>query len=196
MRTQRIIYIISLVTLIYGIFIASPTALAAETYVIDPVHSSIVFRVKHLGFTYVSGRFANPEGKLNFDSQSPEQGSVRISVKTATVDTDHKDRDKHLRSPDFFDADKYPNISFKSDSVKKNIGDGYEVSGTLDLHGVRRPLRVQMEHVGSGKDPWGGYRAGFDTTFTIKRSDFDMRFGPNIVSDNVRITVSIEAVQK
>jgi len=196
MRTQRIIYIITLVTLVYGIFMASHTALAAETYVIDPVHSSVVFRVKHLGFTYVSGRFANPEGRLIFNSQTPTQSSVEITVKTATVDTDHKKRDNHLRSPDFFDADKYPNISFKSDSVKKRNGDVYEVSGTLDLHGIRRPLRVSVEHVGSGKDPWGGYRAGFDTTFTIKRSDFDMRFGPNIVSDDVRITVSIEAILK
>lgn len=196
MRTKRIIYIISLATLVYGIFTAGHAASAAETYVIDPVHSVIVFRVKHLGFTYVSGRFANPEGKLIFNSNVPAQSSVEISVKTDTVDTDHKDRDKHLRSPDFFDVDKFPHISFKSDSVEKRNGNAYEVSGTLDLHGVRRPLRVSVEHVGSGKDPWGGYRAGFDATFTIKRSEFDMRFGPNIISDDVRITVSIEAIRK
>jgi polyisoprenoid-binding protein YceI len=167
-----------------------------ETYEVDLEHSSITFRIKHLGITYVYGRFNDMSGILKIDNQTPANSSVQVSAKTESVDTNVPKRDDHLRSPDFFDAKKFPTISFTSKSFKKLDEDTYEVAGSLNLHGITRPLTVTVEHTGSGKDPWGGYRTGYETTFTIKRSDFGMTTMLNGVGDEVRITLSIEGIRK
>ena len=174
----------------------SSPAIATETYKVDPVHSAAVFRIKHLGIAYVYGRFNDLSGTLKIDDQTPANSQVELSVMTKNVDTFNSERDDHLRSPDFFDSKKFPIMSFQSKSFTKVSKDMYEVTGDLAIHGVTRPLTVQAQHTGAGKDPWGGFRIGFETTFTIRRSDFGMDFMMEGVGDEVRIILSIEGIRK
>ncbi len=171
-------------------------AAAVQTYQIDPVHSSVIFRIKHLDITYVYGRFNTPSGTLQFDTNNEEKNAIEMKVEAVHVDTDNSKRDKHLRSEDFFHVIKYPYISFKSDSFKEIEPDVYEVSGDLTLHGITKPLTVTARHTGSGKDPWGGQRIGFESTFPITRSDFEVTGSPDSVADTVQITVSIEGIRQ
>lgn len=169
---------------------------ATETYKVDPVHSSILFRVKHLGISYVYGRFHNPSGTVKFDERAPENGLVTISAKVQDIDTGNTQRDDHLKSPDFFDAEKFPLISFKSRGTEQRDDDLYDVAGDMTVHGVTRPIIIVVEFTGSGKDPRGGFRVGAESTFNIKRSDYGMTTMLGPVGDDVRITVSIEAVRE
>ena len=188
---------ILLTVLIFGLVAAfSGSAYAAETYKLDPGHTSVVFRVKHLGVAYVYGRFNGPTGSFVFDESSPAKSSIEVQVNAKDVDTAVEKRDNHLRSPDFFNAGEHPLVFFKSTSVKKLDNDTYEVAGNLTLIGKSRPLTVQARHTGSGKDPWGNFRRGFETSFTIKRSEFGMNFMLGGVSDDVVITVSVEGIRQ
>jgi len=196
MKTRIVSTTITIIMVLGLLAASSSLATAMETYEVDPEHSAIVFRIKHLGITYVYGSFNELSGTLRIDDQAPANNSVQISAKTASVDTAVAQRDDHLRSQDFFDAKKFPAISFSSKSFKKLDQESYEVTGALDLHGITRPLTVSVQHTGSGKDPWGGYRTGYETTFTIKRSDFGMTTMLNGVGDEVRITLSVEGIRK
>ena len=169
---------------------------AADTYQLDPAHTSVVFRVKHLGTANVYGRFNGPTGTLVFDEASPAKSSINIQVNAKNVDTAVEKRDNHLRSPDFFNVAEHPLISFKSRSVKKVAKDTYEVSGDLSLLGKSRPITVTARQTGQGNDPWGKFRRGFETTFTIKRSEFGMDFMMGGVSDEVGLTVSVTGIRQ
>ena len=171
-------------------FSASGHATAfAGSYAVDPVHSTVLFRIKHMGTSYAWGRFNEIAGRLNLDDQAP---SLEMQVKTESLDTANAKRDQHLRSPDFFSAKQFPAISFKSTRVAR-VGDNkYDVDGTLSLHGVDRPLKVQLERTGTGKNQLGAAVAGYTTTFSIKRSDFGMKFGLEGLSDDVLLIVSLE----
>ena len=183
--------------MIFGLLTAATyPAAAADAYAVDPVHSGVSFRIKHLGIGYVHGRFNNAAGTITFDRTMPEKNAVNISVKVADIDTNNADRDRHLKSADFFDVEKYPVISFKSETFRQIDPNTYEVSGSLALHGVTRPLTVRVLLIGSGQDPWGGYRSGFETVFTIKRSDFGMTHMVGAVGDEVELTVNIEGIRK
>jgi polyisoprenoid-binding protein YceI len=175
--------------------VSSPVT-ASEVFKVDPVHSTITFRVKHLGISFVHGRFNNPTGTITFDEKMPGSSSIKISVKVSDIDTSNAERDEDLKRKDFFDAEKYPVISIYSETFRKVSKDIYEVSCRLTLHGITRPLTVKVRHIGSGSDPWGGYRAGFETTFLIKRSDFGMTHMLGGVGDNVELTVNIEGIRK
>jgi len=166
-------------------------AVGAEEFKVDGVHSAVLFRVKHLGVSYFYARFNEIAGSFSFDA-----GSLDIQVKTGSVDSHRPDRDKHLKGPDFLNAKQFPLMKFTGKKFKKTGDDKYRVIGEMTLHGVTRPLTVQLERVGSGPDPWGGYRTGFETTFTIKRSDFGMDFMLGQLGDDIRIIVSIEGVRK
>ncbi|HWP40906.1 MAG TPA: YceI family protein [Tepidisphaeraceae bacterium] len=177
--------------------VASANVHAAETFKIDPVHSFVVFKIGHLNVGYVWGTFPGPAGSFVVDSGNPAASSLEVHVKAENVHTGNDARDKHLRSPDFFDAKQFPTISFKSDSVTPSGDDTYQVSGQLTLHGVTRPLTVTLKKVGEGdKGPQFGYRAGYDTQFTLKRSDFGMTTMPQAVGDEVTVFVSFEAVRQ
>jgi len=172
------------------------TTSAGDKYALDPVHTSVSFRIKHLGVTNVHGRFNDVSGMLSFDEASPENFSIVVQVKTASVYTANTTRDNDLRSPNFFDAKKYPLIEFKSTSVAKVDAETYDVRGDLNLHGVSRPLKVAAMMTGAGQDPWGNYRIGFETAFKIKRSDFGMANALNIAGDDVRLIVNVEGIRK
>lgn len=167
---------------------------AAETYDIDPVHSSVVFRIKHLGISYVYGRFNGLTGSLIIDQNNDKNNEINVTVKSDSVDTFNPDRDKHLKSADFLDAEKFPEILFESIYFIKKEDARYEVKGELNLHGVTKIITVEAEHTGSGEDMWGGFRIGFETSFIVSRSDFGIKSLPGAVGDLVKMTVSVEAV--
>ena len=169
---------------------------AADTYQLDATHSYILFRIKHFGIGYSYGGFQNPTGKLIIDKDAPSNNKVEIEVQSNTVSTWYEKRDNHIKSPDFLNVSKYPIVSFKSRSVKKTGQDQYEIAGDLIFLGKKRPLTVTAVQTGRGKDPWGANRIGYETTFTIKRSEFGMTFMLGGLSDEVQLTVSVEGVRQ
>lgn len=170
---------------------------AADTYEIDAAHSMIIFRAKHSGVSYNYGRFNEFTGKITMDADV-SNNMVEFEVKAASVDTGNEKRDQHLRSSDFFSAKQFPVITFKSTKVSAKEGkeDVLEVTGDLELHGVKKSVTVDVEITGRAQGRQGESLIGFESTFTIQRSEFGMTYGMGSVSDDIRITVSIEAAQK
>ncbi|MBN8901851.1 MAG: YceI family protein, partial [Rhodospirillales bacterium] len=153
---------------------ALSTAATAADYVVDTknAHASINFRIKHLGFSWLAGRFDKFTGTFSYDDKNPDASKVKIEIDTASVDTNHAERDKHLRAADLLDTDKFPTATFESTSVKSSGPEKATVSGKLTLHGVTKDIVIEAQRVGGGKDPWGGYRDGFTGTTTLKLADF------------------------
>jgi polyisoprenoid-binding protein YceI len=176
------------------LLVASLPAQAAETYQADTVHSSVVFRVKHMNTSYAYGRFNDISGTFSLDKETPSQSKLDFVVKAASIDTASPKRDQHLKGPDFFNVVQYPTVSFKSKNVTAS-GEGFDVTGDLTLHGTTKPVTVQVVPTGSGSGPMGKI-AGMETTFTIKRSDYGMKGMIPMLGDDVRITVSVEGVLK
>jgi len=183
------------------LLIAASSAGAAEVYNVDKVHSEVSFQVKHL-MSSVRGRFTDFAGAVSVDAARPEASSVEFTVKTASVDTAIADRDKHLRSADFFDAEKLPEISFKSTAISKTGENSYAVTGNFTMHGVTKQVTLPVTFTGYAKDPWGGERAGFALATTLNRKDYGMVWnkvldaGGMLLSDDVRIEISLEAVKQ
>lgn len=182
--------------LILNVIALMGVASVAETYKIDPVHSFVLFRVKHLGIGYAYGRFNKITGQFFFDRRDPTKSWIQIEIPVESLDTNDPKRDAHLKSPDFFDAKQFPKIIFQSRKVRQIGKDTFEVLGDLTLHGITRPLKVRVTLVGEGKDPWGGYRVGFVTTFTIRRSQFGMTYMLDGISDAVTIFFAVEGVRQ
>ncbi|MFJ7625663.1 YceI family protein [Streptomyces sp. NPDC097595] len=178
-------------------------ALAALTgdYTIDPAHSSIGFTVRHAMVTNVRGSFAEHEGSLNLDGSDPAGSSASIDVKIASVDTGIKDRDGHLVSGDFFDAEKFPLMTFRSTSAEQLGGDKYRVTGDLTIKDVTRPLAIDLEFNGSATDVYGNERVGFEGGAEILRSDWGLTWnaaletGGVMVSDKVKLNFDISAIK-
>ena len=172
------------------------TKASAESYRLDPAHTSIIFRVKHLGVAYVFGRFNGATGSFSFDPLAPAKTAIEIQVDADNIDTNNQKRDNHLRSPDFFNTAKYPLIRFKSKSVKQIDTDRLQVSGDLTIMGKTNLISIEVRRTGAAKDPWGKFRIGFESSFTIKRSDYGMKFNLAGVSDEVNLTVSVEGIKQ
>lgn len=171
-------------------------AKAAETYTIDPVHSTVIFGIKHLGVSNFYGQFTDLTGSIVFDDKNPAKSTVSLLVKASSVDTHNAKRDEHVKSPDFLNSKQFPNIAFKSKSVKKISGDTYQINGSFSMHGVTKPLSITFKKVGAGKDPKGQFRAGGQTTFTIRRSDFGMNYMQGGLGNEIQLIVSVEGVRK
>lgn len=172
------------------------TVSAADHYNIDTAHSYVLFRVKHLEIGYSYGRFNGLTGTMEFDESSPSNSAVTLQLEAKNVDTFVTKRDDHLRSADFFHVEKHPFIRFQSRSFEKVGDDTYRVTGDLTLLGRTRTISAEALQTGAGQDPWGNYRRGFETRFSINRSDFGMDYMLSGVSDQVDITVSIEVIRK
>ncbi|MDW8107772.1 MAG: YceI family protein [Armatimonadota bacterium] len=168
------------------------------TYQIDPVHTFVLFRVKHLNTGFAYGRFNGVSGKIVVDERNPSNSSVEIEIDANSVDTGNSRRDEHLRSPDFFNARQFPKLTFKSTRVRKIDNTTVEVQGDLTIRGITRPLTVRVTFTGKGRNPRGQEIIGFETTFTIRRSQFGITYGleNNGLSDEVRVTVSVEAIRQ
>jgi polyisoprenoid-binding protein YceI len=166
--------------------------LKAGKYTVDPVHSTAVFRVIHMNVSPFYGRFNKITGHFEVDPAKLDQAAVEITIEADSVDTNVDKRNQHLKSADFFSVKEFPTIEFKSDKVKKAKDDGYEVSGTLTLHGVTKDITLHVQQIGFAEGERGTV-AGFETTFTIKRSDFGMTNMLDALSDEVKLMVGIEA---
>ncbi|MFD4132953.1 YceI family protein [Streptomyces goshikiensis] len=179
-------------------------ALAALTgdYVIDASHSSIGFTVRHAMVTNVRGSFADHEGTLHLDGSDPSHSTASIDVKIASVDTGVADRDGHLRSGDFFDAEAFPLMSFRSTHAAQLGGDAYRITGDLTIKDVTRPLSIDLEFNGSATDGYGNERVGFEGSAEILRSDWGLTWnaaletGGVMVSDKVKLTFDISAIKQ
>ena len=171
---------------------------AATNYEIDAVHSSVLFRAKHLGVTYNYGRFNEFSGNITMDETDVSKSKVEFEVKTSSIDTANAKRDQHLRSLDFFNAKQFPVITFKSTKVNAKAGQEnmLEVTGDFELHGVKKSITVDVEITGKANVPQVGEVMGFLTTFDIKRSEYGFTFGMEGVNDEIQITVSVEAAHK
>jgi len=167
---------------------------AAETYVIDPDHSSITFRIKHLGITFVYGIFPNAGGVYTFDDTDLENASIWIKIKVADIDSGSQKRDRDLLGLDFFNEEKFPFVIFKSLSITASNDDQYTVMGELSLHGETKKVTVLAVKTGLYQDPSGEVRSGFETRFSVKRSDYGMKY-MTAVADKVELTVSVEGVR-
>lgn len=171
-----------------------PAAGGAGVYAIDAVHSTVHFKVKHANTSWFIGRFDGKEGTVQLDPAAPEKSSVDVTIAVDSIDTGNGDRDKHLKSAEFFDAAQFPKATFKSKSVAKK-GNALAVSGDLSLHGVTKPVTIDMEQTGSG-EMMGSSIVGFFGTLAIKRSDFGMKSYLDMLGDDVTLTISIEAAKK
>lgn len=152
------------------------TAANAADYVIDTqgAHASINFKVKHLGYSWLTGRFNDFSGKFSWDAAKPEASVIEVNINTKSVDSNHAERDKHLRSGDFLSVDKFPTASFKSTGYKSTGTGTGDLTGTFTLHGVTKTITFPVQQIGEGQDPWGGYRAGFTGTTSINLGDYGM----------------------
>lgn len=177
----------------------SPALHAAENYVIDTkgMHASINFKIKHLGYSYLLGRFNDFEGNFTFDDANAANSKVDVTVKTASLDSNHAERDKHLRGKDFLDVEKFPTATFKSTKVVKGDDAGeFVVHGDLTLHGVTKPIAIDVESVGAGSDPWGGYRRGFEGEVTLTLADFGINFDLGPASKQVELELHVEGIRQ
>jgi polyisoprenoid-binding protein YceI len=169
------------------------------TWTVDPAHSNVEFSVKHMGIANVRGKFTEFEGTLDMN-EDLAASRVRGSVKVASIDTGEAQRDDHLRSPDFFDADEFPEITFEATRVEAVDEDSSRVYGNLTMHGVTHEIKLDVAIQGTDTDPWGNTRAGLEVVGKLKRSDFDMKFnqalgsGNMLVGDKVGVVLDISAV--
>ena len=171
-------------------------------YEIDPAHSQATFSVRHMMIATVKGQFKVISGTLHIDEQNPQNSAVDAQADAASIDTRDANRDAHLRSADFFDAEKYPTINFKSTKVEHVSGDEYKVTGDLTMHGITKPVVFDAEYQGKGKDPWGNERAALAAKSKINRKDWGLNWnqgleaGGVLVSEEVKIEIDLSTVNK
>ncbi|HVK87597.1 MAG TPA: YceI family protein [Kofleriaceae bacterium] len=174
--------------------------MTASNWNFDHSHSTVNFHVRHMMIAKVHGRFSKWGGTLLLDNSDLTNSKLEVSIETASVDTRDEKRDGHLRSADFFDSERFPTMTYKSTSVTKISDDEYEVLGELTLRETTKPVKLTVEYNGTGKDPWGGTRAGFSAKATINRKDFGLHWnaaleaGGVLVSDEIKIAIEVEAV--
>jgi len=178
------------------LLLGSLTASAAD-YKIDKEgqHAFIQFRIQHLGYSWLYGTFKDFDGRFTFDEKNPAADKVDVTINTSSIDTNHAERDKHLRSADFLNTSKNPQATFKSTDVKKE-GDELKITGDLTLNGVTKPVTLEAKMLGEGKDPWGGYRAGFEAEGEIALKDFNITKDLGPASQKVQLMISVEGVRQ
>jgi polyisoprenoid-binding protein YceI len=172
------------------------------TWRIDPAHTHVEFAVRHLMITTVKGRFNEVTGTVVSNDDQAAKGDVNITINAASIDTREPQRDAHLRSADFLDAEKFPAITFKSRRIEVVKGDDFKLAGDLTIHGVTQEVVLDVTSEGRAKDPWGGERAGFTATTKIKRGDFGLTWnqvletGGVLVGDDVKISIDVELLKQ
>ncbi len=184
-------------------FIACLFVLAAgiatpADYTIDTkgAHAFIQFHIKHLGYSWLVGRFNRFEGEFSYDEAKPEDARVEVTIKTASIDSNHAERDKHLREEEFLDVEQFPEARFVSTSYR-DLGNGSgELNGELTLHGVTRPLVIAVTAIGAGDDPWGGYRRGFEGRTRFALADFGIKRNLGPASREVHLWLGVEGIRK
>lgn len=172
--------------------------LHAADYVIDTqkAHAFIQFKIQHLGYSWLLGRFNKFDGHFSYDENNPAAASVVVNIDPASIDSNHAERDKHLRDKDFLYVSRYPEAKFVSTSFEEQGNGKARLTGDLTLRGVTRQVVIDVDYIGHGKDPWGGYRRGFagSTTLTLKDFGIPMDLGP--ASQQVQLFLSIEGIRR
>jgi polyisoprenoid-binding protein YceI len=190
-------------TRIWGLSIlllGSSWAGAAQVYDIDPAHSSVSFKIKHLGISTVEGRFLKFKGTVSLPRRESSAAKVEAVIEAASIDTGIADRDTHLKSPDFFDVKKFPELKFVSTKISPMKGDKFVMEGDLTMHGVTKKVKLDAVFGGEAKDPWGGQRAACSATGTLDRKDFGLAWnklleaGGLVVGEKVQVVLEIEGV--
>ena len=181
--------------LLLGSILSGPVM--AADYTIDSAgkHAFIQFKVSHLGYSNLLGDFPDFTGSFTYDADDPNSATVNVNIDTTTVDTRHAKRNTHIRGTDFLDVKKFPTAKFVSTSYQESDGAG-TLTGDLTLHGVTKSVDIAVTKIGEGKDPWGGYRAGFDGTTTITMADFGIDYNLGPASRTVEIYLSIEGIRQ
>jgi polyisoprenoid-binding protein YceI len=179
----------------------SPHPVAVAPWQIDAAHTEIEFSARHLMISNVKGRFANPAGSVSYDPDQPESLQLDVAIPIATVDTRNEQRDAHLRSADFFDAEHHPTMTFKGKRITGDIGGRFRLTGDLTIRGNTREVTLDVTSEGAGPDPWGNDRLGFTATGRINRKDFGLTYnqvlesGGVVVSDEIKIIINTELMR-
>jgi polyisoprenoid-binding protein YceI len=195
MKTRRTLFALMAVAL------SAATAGAADTYNFDKAHSDVGFQIRHL-VSKVRGRFTDYEGTILIDKAKPEASSVELTIKAASIDTGNENRDKDLRSANFFEVEKYPEITFKSTRITSKGGDRYDVTGNLTMHGTTKEVTLPVSFLGFVSAGRMGDKAGFETSITLNRKDYGIVWnrpldvGGTILGDDVLISINVEANKK
>lgn len=171
----------------------------ADSYEIDTkgAHASINFTVSHLGYSWLTGRFDNFSGSFTYDPKKPEASTVSVTIDTTSVNTNHAERDKHLRSGDFLNVEEFPKATFVSKKiVLDDDGDEFDIIGDLTLNGVTKSITIEVDKIGEGKDPWGGYRAGFSGETEIRMKDFNIKMDLGPASQVVKLQLEVEGIKQ
>ncbi|MES2486537.1 MAG: YceI family protein [Bacteroidota bacterium] len=176
--------------------------MSTTKWVLDPTHSEVGFKVKHLMFTNVSGQFTKFEATATSNEENFDSASFDFSAEVDSINTNNADRDGHLKSGDFFDAAQFPTITFKSTSVSKESEDELKVTGDLTVHGVTKPVTLDVEFGGIQKDPWGNIKSGFSVTGKINRKDFGLTWnaaletGGVMLGEEVKLALELQFVKQ
>jgi polyisoprenoid-binding protein YceI len=188
----------TLATMVLGAALFGAGSAMAADYAIDTdgQHAFVNFKISHLGYSWLYGSFKDFDGGFSFDEKNPEASKVNVTLNTKSVDTNHAERDKHIRSGDFLNVGKHPTATFVSTSVKSTGEGTADISGNLTLNGVTKPVVIAASFVGQGDDPWGGYRAGFSGNTTLKLKDFDIQKDLGPASQDVELIISVEGVRQ
>ena len=178
--------------------ILSPAFANAADYKIDAegAHAAINFKIKHLGYSWLSGRFNTFNGTFNYEAGKPAASQVQVVIQTASLDSNHAERDKHLKGKDFLNASKFPTATFTSTGYKAKDDNGGVLTGTFELHGVSKTISFEIAKVGEGKDPWGGYRAGFSGSTSLKLADYGITYDLGPHSTHVELDLYIEGIRQ
>lgn len=167
-----------------------------ESYAVDNVHSSVLFKVKHANSAYFFGRFIDVSGNVDYNRTNPSEGSVHLTIQADSVRTWNKKRDDHLKSPDFLNVKQFPEITFQSTEIEKTGKNTFSVTGDFSLHGTTVERTIDVRKTGEGKGPEGNPRIGFYTEFDLQRSEFGMSKYMGMIGDTVTLIISIEGVSK
>lgn len=177
-------------------FTSLPTL--ANDYVIDTkgAHAAINFSIQHLGYSWLTGRFNTFSGDFSYDPKNVAASKINVTIDTTSVDSNHAERDKHLRSADFLNVEKFPKATFVSKKITDIDGDEFDIVGDLTLNGVTKSITIEVDKIGEGKDPWGGYRAGFEGEVEIALKDFNITKDLGPASQVVKLELHVEGVKK
>ena len=193
----------TLINILFISMIAYATTYAQQAnWDFDKSHSKIQFDVAHMVISEVTGQFHDYEGKIEIDKNDFTKSNISITIDAKSIDTDHEKRDGHLRAPDFFDVEKYPNITFISKSIEKIEKNIYKLSGDFTMHGITKAIDLNVKHIGTIKDPYGNTRAGFKVEGSINRTDYGMKYnsimeaGGLLIGEDVSILCNFEIIQK
>lgn len=174
------------------------TAAISREYKVDikGMHASVQFKISHLGTSWLWGRFDKFDGTFNYNKEKPNESSLSMTIDTTSVNTNHAERDKHIRGKGLLETNDFPQASFKSDKVKFNADGTGTITGKLKLHGVEKEITMAIKKVGEGVDPWGGYRAGFEGAMKIVMADYGITKNLGKASEILELIVAIEGVRQ